>query len=419
MTEQRRISFDGLSLFQALQKIWTILPDSRLVGGAVRDMLLGQDVTDFDFATPEPPDKVTERLEAGGVRAIPTGVSHGTVTAVIDSIGFEITTLRKDEQTDGRHAQVAWTQNWREDAARRDFTINAMSCGHDGQIYDYFGGLNDLAASRVRFVGDPWKRIREDALRILRFFRFQGRFGSADPDRRTLGAITDCAPLIRNLSIERIWSELRRILTGPNAASMLRLMTRAGVLDQCIPELKGRSDSACVLLESLIVCAAPPDERLRLAALLQGAAVIPDDVVRCVLRLHLSRIDANEVISLSGTPVPTPETITGEDDLARLLADTPVRILTGRSWLAQAAARLRDQTKVPEEDWTVLRHRFTTEKVPVFPLAGRDLIASGMIAGPRIGEILAEVRRWWWGGGCHAGKEACLIFAKQRLARPP
>nr|WP_194300060.1 CCA tRNA nucleotidyltransferase [Acetobacter musti] len=407
-----------MSLFPALQKIWTILPDSRLVGGAVRDMLLGQDVMDFDFATPEPPDKVTERLEARGVRAIPTGVSHGTVTALIDSIGFEITTLRKDERTDGRHAQVAWTRNWREDAARRDFTINAMSCGSDGYIHDYFGGLNDLAVSRVRFVGEPRERIGEDALRILRFFRFQGRFGDPNPDRKTLSAITDCAPLIRNLSAERIWSELRRILTGPNAASMFRLMTQTGVLDQCIPELKGRSDSACNFLESLIVCAAPPDERLRFAALLQGAAVIPDDVARCVLRLHLSRLDANEVISLSGTPVPTPDTVTGEDDLARLLADTPVRTLTGRTWLAQAAARLHDQTEVPEEDWTILRHRLMTETTPVFPLAGRDLIASGMIAGPRIGEILAEVRRWWWQGGCHAGKEACLVFAKQRLVRP-
>ncbi|MFT8365381.1 MAG: CCA tRNA nucleotidyltransferase, partial [Gluconobacter cerinus] len=164
-----------------LDVLWRLLPEARLVGGSVRDLLRGVSVHDLDMATPEPPEIVQDILKANGVRVIPTGLSHGTVTAVIRGVPYEITTLRCDEQTDGRHAVVAWTESWEEDAARRDFTINAMSLDrHDG-LHDYFQGSQDLEAYHVRFVGNPARRIEEDALRALRFFRFDARYGRGTP----------------------------------------------------------------------------------------------------------------------------------------------------------------------------------------------------------------------------------------------
>nr|WP_194298628.1 CCA tRNA nucleotidyltransferase [Acetobacter fallax] len=392
------------------------MPEARLVGGAVRDLLLNTDVADFDFGTPEPPEQVSSILRNGGIKVIPTGLSHGTVTAVIEGNNFEITTLRRDEQTDGRHAQVAWTRNWREDAARRDFTINAMSCGLNGQVHDYFGGQHDLRMSRIRFVGDARERIREDALRILRFFRFQGRFGGTEPDQETLDAISDCAVLVRKLSAERVWAELRRILVGPHVVQMLELMARSGVLGECFPELTGRDDTAIALLASLIACGGPCDESLRLAALLKGAGATLDMIERCVHRLRLSRSGATEVISMSGYPIPTPQNAKDDDDIARLLANTPRSSLTGRTWLARAEAEQHGLTSIAREDWVALLCRLKMREQPHFPLAGRDIVALGVLAGPRVGEVLSVVRQWWLDGGCHEGKKACLTFAKYELA---
>ncbi|GBR10828.1 CCA tRNA nucleotidyltransferase [Acetobacter oeni] len=417
MITERRLPLDTLRAWQSLQKIWSVLPDSRLVGGAVRDLLLEKDVADFDFGTPEPPGQVTDRLTATGIKTIPTGLSHGTVTAVIDGAGFEITTLRRDERTDGRHAEVAWTQDWREDAARRDFTINAMSCDRDGRVYDYFGGLADLHAARVRFVGNARERIGEDALRILRFFRFQGRFGDMPPDRHILSALSESAVLVQTLSVERVWSELRRILTGPHAPEMLALMSETGVMNPCLPELGSHRNAAIGLLASLIACGAPPDARLRLAALLKGAASSPDLIRQCVKRLRLSRADACEVVSLCGEPAPTPQLATDEAGVARLLADTPRTVLTGRAWLAQAEAAQRNAHESENPDWNTLRHHLTTDPVPVFPLAGRDLVALGIPAGPRVGEVLAGIRQHWREAGCRDGKEACLASARSLISQ--
>ncbi len=182
----------------ALARLFAALPQARLVGGCVRDALAGYPVADFDLATPDPPDAVMAALKTAGLRAIPTGLDHGTVTAVVDGRGFEVTTLRRDVATDGRHAQVAWTADWQEDAARRDFTINAMSMAANGTLYDYFGGQADLAAGRVRFVGDAAARVAEDYLRILRFFRFQARYAA---ERRT----------------RRRWPRSRRVCPGSPA----------------------------------------------------------------------------------------------------------------------------------------------------------------------------------------------------------
>ena len=206
-----------------------------MVGGSVRDGLTGRDVADVDLATPEVPEAVITALETAGLKAVPTGIKHGTVTAVSDHRAFEVTTLRRDVTTDGRHAEVAWTDDWEVDAARRDFTINAMSMTRDGAVFDYFGGRADLAAGRVRFVGEPAARIAEDYLRILRFFRFQARYGQQEPDHVTVAALRGGVDGLARLSPERVWSEFKRILVAPEPGRSIRLMQELGVLGAILP----------------------------------------------------------------------------------------------------------------------------------------------------------------------------------------
>ena len=209
-----RLDLGPLTADPALATVWRVLPGARLVGGVVRDLIAGAAIADLDLATPDPPETVVRRLADAAIRSIATGLSHGTVTALAGTRPIEITSLRRDEQTDGRHAIVAWTDDWREDAQRRDFTINAMSLAPDGALFDYFDGLKDLRAGRVRFVGDAGARIAEDALRILRFFRFDARYRSGMPDAPAIKAIAASLPALERLSAERVWSELRRILVG-------------------------------------------------------------------------------------------------------------------------------------------------------------------------------------------------------------
>jgi len=364
----------------AVRKVLAALPAARIVGGAVRDALLGRDVADIDLATPDPPDRTMEALRAAGLKAVPTGLAHGTVTAVADHRGFEITTLRRDLETDGRHAVVAFTDDWREDAARRDFTINAMSLAPDGEVFDYFGGLADLHAGRVRFVGAAATRIAEDYLRILRFFRFHARYGTGAPDPAAVAAIADAVPGLARLSAERVWSELKRILAAPDPRAAVALMAQLNVLPAVLPE-----GFSLPRLDALIARAAPADPLLRLAALLDG------DASTLAERLRLSGAEHDRLIALREGPAPQD----GDDDdaLRRLLADTPPETLIGRAWLAGTGPALRE--------------RLAALPVPVFPLRGRDLAAAGIQAGPAMGDLLARVRRWWLDGGCRADAAAC------------
>ncbi len=357
----------------ALATLFAALPQARLVGGCVRDALAGQPVGDYDLATPDPPDRIMAALEEAGLRAIPTGLDHGTVTAVVGGRGFEITTLRRDLVTDGRHAEVAWTSDWREDAARRDFTINAMSMAADGTLYDYFGGQADLAAGRVRFAGDAAERVAEDYLRILRFFRFQARYGRGAPDPAALAAVQAGVPGLGRLSVERVWSELKRILAAPDPAEALHLMARLGVLAAVVPE---GADPARI-------GGLPPDPLLRTAALLTG------DPAAFAARLKLSTAEADFLQALRAGPAPAGD----EADLRRALADTPAAVLTGRSWLAGQ----------PD----TMRARIAAIPRPVFPLEGRDVVALGVKPGPRVGALLRQVRGWWLAGGCTADAAAC------------
>lgn len=394
---------EGLTPAQrrALAQIWAVLPQARLVGGVVRDLLMGRSVADVDMATPETPEQVQDTLTAAGIKVVPTGLSHGTVTAVIASAPYEITTLRRDMETDGRHAVVCWTADWREDAARRDFTINAMSRSRDGALHDYFGGQADLAQGLVRFVGDAGTRIEEDALRILRFFRFQGRYGTGEPDAEAMRAITQRVGLITRLSVERVWSELQRILTGPNAATLVAMMAEAGVLSVILPQ-----GFALGRFIHLVQAGAPADAVLRLAALVEGSKL---DVAQ---HLKLSRADTAFLLAVSEGPVP--ETDATDAALRRFLADEPARPLIGRTWLRQATL-LADaevgQTETVRPDaraFEALRKRLEGIPRPVFPVAGRDIVAAGHAPGPAVGQVLARVRNWWMAEGCTASREACL-----------
>src|SRR5215470_14951797 len=244
---------------------------ARFVGGCVRDALLGRPVADIDIATPAPPDRVLALLARAGIRALPTGIAHGTVTALADRRHFEITTLRHDVSTDGRRAVVAFTADWAADAARRDFTINALFCDAEGRVYDHVGGLADLAARRVRFVGDARTRIREDVLRLLRFFRFYAQLGVPPPDEAALAAAGELAPLLPLLSGERVRAELLRLLASPDPAAVLRLMQAHGVLAHLLPPgLDLDRLAGLVAVEQRVAGAADPLRRL--AALLHDAA---------------------------------------------------------------------------------------------------------------------------------------------------
>ncbi|MFT8550481.1 MAG: CCA tRNA nucleotidyltransferase [Acetobacter okinawensis] len=383
----------------ALALLWSVLPAMRLVGGVVRDLLAQHPIADIDLATPEPPEQVMQNLRAHGVHVVATGLQHGTVTAVLDGAPYEITTLRCDEKTDGRHAVVRWTQDWRQDAMRRDFTINAMSCDRVGVLYDYFAGQADLAAGRVRFVGDPALRIHEDALRILRFFRFYGRYGQGEPDPQALDAITRGVALLDGLSVERVWMELRRILAGPNVAAIVRLMEQAGVLARILPE-----GYTCDRFIRLLAAGAPDNALLRLAGLSRNAPA-------AARRLKLSRAESG-LLAAFAKPAPVPDVGMGDDALRRLVAVEPPDVLVGRLWLHQAA---QAHTDAQNRAFAQLRSRLLGMDVPVFPLAGRDVVAMGGQAGPEIGRIMGLVRQWWLDGGCLAGAAECRERIKHYL----
>lgn len=367
------------------------LPEARLVGGAVRDALAGRAVADIDLATPCPPDDIVRALTAAGIRAVPTGIAHGTVTAVQGGRGFEVTTLRRDIETDGRHASVVFTDDWRVDAARRDFTINAMSMTSDGAVFDYFTGIADLRAGVVRFVGDPATRIAEDYLRILRFFRFSARYGSGAPDPAALAAIRAGVAGLAILSVERIWSELQRILAAPDPTGAVQLMAALGVLDAVLPE-----GSDVSKLGRLVAAGAPADPILRLAALLTG------DAEALAVRLKLSAAERISLLALRNLPVPQPAD--DDDALRRLLAGDDPKILIGRAWLEGGNTL----------DWNRLRDRLAALPRPVFPLEGRDALALGVAPGPAMGVLLREIRDWWLAGGCRADAVNCRAELARR-----
>ena len=399
-TEQRLAELPAFLTAPATAKVLAALPGSRAVGGAVRDALAGLPVADVDVAAPLPPEEIIARLSAAGCKVFETGLAHGTVTAVWEHQPIEVTALRRDVLTDGRHAEVAWTTDWREDAARRDFTINAMSLGADGVLHDYFGGREDLARGLVRFVGDPETRLAEDYLRLLRFFRFQARYGKGAPDAAALRAIRAAIPGLARLSVERIWMEIKRILMVAQPVPALHLMAELGVLPAILPEIAA-PDIECVA--RLVAFGAPAEPLLRLAAL-GGAAPL------LAARLKFSVAETRALRFLQEAAMPDAEIDTAAFRRWRAQHDAVAsEVQEAALWLADA----RDGA-VPKR--ATLRATLHTEAAPVFPLQGRDLLAAGGSAGPALGALLARVEAFWIAGGCVADHAACLAEAKRLMA---
>ncbi|RJY08216.1 CCA tRNA nucleotidyltransferase [Aurantiacibacter aquimixticola] len=341
----------------------------RWVGGAVRDTLLGDEVKDIDAATTLHPDTVIERLEAAGIKPIPTGIDHGTVTAVLPGGNVEVTTLRKDVATDGRRATIAFAEDWRDDAARRDFTINALYAHPDTlAIDDYFGGLDDLQARRVRFIGDARERIREDHLRILRYYRFQARFG-AELDDEAEQACAELAPTMKGLSRERVAMELLAILALPDPAETLRRMHDRGVLDVILPESgDAQLDALGALIAHEQAENAAPSPLRRLAALLPADVKLADQVAA---RLRLSNSQRKQLARLakrSGAPE-RPHALAYREGVS----------------MARDLLLLDGQTTAPLAGW----------KPPRFPLKGGAIVARGVGAGPEVARILQVVETRW------------------------
>jgi poly(A) polymerase len=395
----------------------------RFVGGCVRDAILGRPVSDIDIATHDPPARVMELLQAAGIRAIPTGIAHGTVTAVLGKAHFEITTLRRDVETDGRHAKVAFTADWREDAARRDLTINAIFCAPDGKLYDPFGGLADLSAGRIRFVGDPRARIREDVLRLLRYFRFYAHYGKPPPDGDALAACRELAPLLPTLSGERVAAELLKLLRAPDPAAVLLLMRGESVLAHVLPEAAtGPGIATLRALVTLEGLGPGADALRRLAALIDPAQ--GEAAARAIAeRLRLSGAERERLAGMAAIePALTREMTTKTS--RRLLYRYGMERFRDLALLAWAREIVSEGPSAGRaaEDWREHLGAAADWQPIELPVKGRDLIALGVSAGPAMGQLLAALEEWWIAEDFAPDRAACLAkaeaMAKETRARP-
>ena len=360
----------------ALQRLFATLAaaggEGRVAGGAVRNALMGEPVTEVDVANTLSPEQVTAACSAAGMSVHPTGIDHGTVTVVVDHQPFEVTTLRHDVETDGRRATVKFTDDWQADAQRRDFTMNALYCDAHGTVHDFVDGWPDVQRRRVVFVGDAEQRIAEDYLRILRFFRFHARYGHGAPDAAGLAACTRHKAGLDGLSAERIRQEMFKLLAAPGAVATLKLMAAQGILSHLIP-----STEEWTVLERL-----PADPLLRLAVLAQDPLAMPQ-------RWRLSNAEAERLEAIVSCLPPTPALRPKEQRIilyqhgAEAWRDL-VRIAWARSGAAPDDARWQELLELPDR-WPI----------PSLPVAGRDLLAAGMSPGPEIGVMLRRLEDWW------------------------
>lgn len=362
--------------------------NARYVGGAVRDTLLGIAVKDVDIATPLRPLKVIGKLKDAGIQAVPTGIDHGTVTAVLPGGAVEITTLRHDVSTDGRRATVAFADEWQDDAARRDFTINALYADPaTGEVFDWFGGLEDLAARRVRFIGDARQRIREDHLRILRYFRFQARFGSQPVDKNSEMACSDLAATLKGLSRERVGMEMMNLLSLPDPAPTVARMAELGVLAVILPEAKVAALTELIVQEDRQNVA--PDALRRLAALLPADVPLAESVAS---RFRLSGAQKKRLALAAARD--------GREDAAR-----PLAYRLGRD-AALDRLLIAGADVAPLAGWDI----------PEFPLKGGEIVARGIKAGPEVARVLRAVEARWIAAGFDNAAIPALLDAE--LAAP-
>jgi poly(A) polymerase len=357
--------------------------EARVVGGAVRNALLGMPLGDIDVATTALPESVTRRAEAAGWKAVPTGIEHGTVTVIVDHKPFEVTTLREDVETFGRKARVAFGRDWRADAERRDFTINALSATADGTVYDYVGGLDDVAARRVRFIGEAQRRIEEDYLRILRFFRFHASFAAGAPDAAGLVACIRARAGLEGLSRERVRMEMLKLLLAPHVTPALAVMAEAGLLGQVlggVPLIASFENMTKVEAAT----GTAPDPIRRLGAL---GVMVKEDAERLAARLRLANAEAERLLALEPWWRVEPQERPGRALLYRLGPQSFVdRVLLAWS---------RAQAGAADEAWRHLVSLPQRWPVPAFPLKAADFTARGVPVGPALGAALRAAEAAW------------------------
>jgi poly(A) polymerase len=390
--------------------------EARFVGGCVRDALLDRPVSDIDIASPALPEEATRILTAADIAVHPTGVRHGTVTAVADHRPFEITTLRRDVETFGRHARVEFTDDWQADAARRDFTMNAIFCGADGALFDFFDGIADARAGRVRFVGDPVDRLREDVLRLLRLFRFQAHYGRVPPDAAALAAARLMAPELPTLSGERVRNETLRLLTAPDPMPVLGLMRDCDVLTHYFTEATGFDRlSALIAIEAALPdgLSGPADAIRRLAALIGGGRAPAQAVAT---RFRLSNDDRDRLLALAAFD-PVPPVLTDRERRRRLHREGAAcfRDRALLSWADDVAAG-RVMAGKDAEAWHGHLRASADWSAMTLPIKGADALAMGVSAGPAVGRLVAAVEAWWIEGDFHADRDACLAKLKELAA---
>ena len=393
-----------------LQRLFEILSkdggEIMVNGGAVRNTLMGQSVSDIDLSTTLEPNDVIARLGAAGEKAVPTGVEHGTVTAVIGKKSFEITTLRQDIETDGRHAVVRFGKSWSEDAHRRDLTMNALYCDRDGNVFDPVDGYGDLVNREVRFIGDATTRIKEDALRILRFFRFFAWYGKGRPDADGLKACAHLKELLDRLSVERVWMELKKLLSAPDPGRALLWMRTSGVLSKVLPETeKWGMDAIPVLLGLEQPHNWNSDPLLRLMSVLPPN---PEIVVELANRLAMSSVERSRLSDWAGSSVPDANLTSVE--LEQLLYRGSHQGIIDK--LRLEVVRLHGEDEAAgEKILKLLQHAVSWER-PQMPVKGRDLTKAGFAEGRELGQKLSKMENAWVESGFTLDREALLKLAK-------
>jgi tRNA nucleotidyltransferase/poly(A) polymerase len=380
--------------------------EARAVGGAVRNALLGRGaVTEVDFATTATPEDVIKLAAEAGIKALPTGVAHGTVTLIVNGVPFEVTTLRRDVATDGRHATVAFGTDWAGDARRRDFTMNAIYADAAGKIYDPLGGLEDLRAGRVRFVGEPEARIREDYLRTLRFFRFSADYAREAFDSAGIAAAIRERGGLARLSRERVRMELLRILVARRAGEAIEIMEDGGLL---LPLLGGvtrrlRFKRLCSIEAALGLV---PGAVLRLAAL---AVFVKEDAVRLEEKLRLSTQEAKDLAAFAEMS-PGLTGYASKPQLEVSLYKLGTRLYLGQLLMAWAAS----DAALDDPAWRFAAGLAVSWRQPVFPIGGADLIALGVMPGPAMGALLKDLEEQWATGGFSADRDTLLRVAQAK-----
>lgn len=380
----------------------------RVVGGAVRNTLLGTKVSDVDLATTHLPEETVRLAKEAGFKPVPTGIEHGTITVVVQGQPFEVTTLRKDIETNGRHAKVAFGTDWKTDAERRDFTINALYATADGDVIDYVGGLADIETKTLRFIGDAEERIREDYLRILRFFRFFAWYGSGRPEADGLRASARLKDGLNQLSAERVWSELKKLLSAPDPSRAMLWMRQSGVLSAILPESEKWGIDA---IHGLVRAEADLDWQVD--ALLRLESIVPPDAARMAelgKRLKMSNAERARLEAWARADAIKSET--SEQALKKLIYRGSSQAVADRIRLAYASARQEaaasDEAMIRAGGYSRLLDAVEKYEPLVFPVTGGDLLSLGVEKGPGLGEALRDLETLWIDSGFSLDREALL-----------